>query len=379
METNLTSPIVIDLFSGVGGFSLGAENAGFHVAAAIDNDPLANEYHIKNFPNTITLKEDITTLTGANILNLSNTSINNLDGVIGGPPCQGFSTMGHKRHNDERNNLFRDFFRLVNELNPKFYIAENVPGILDHKYTTTRIEALSQLGDDFYSLDPLVLKASSFGAPTSRTRVFFIGFNKKYFSKEVIQIFLYYLDLNKKIALTVEEALEGLPLEINPDWQSEQENWHVVEKISDEFRESIYHTKVPQGVGDPESCSRLQNFNLVSGFLGTVHTQKVIDRFSFLKPGEIDKVSRAKKLRKDGICPTIRAGTDNTHGSFQAIRPIHYSENRVITIREAARLQGFPDWFLFHPTKWHAFRQIGNSVCPIQAENVLKAILTSCY
>ncbi len=93
-----------------------------------------------------------------------------------------------------------------------------------------------------------------------------------------------------------------------------------------------------------------------------------------LNPGQQDKVSKSSKLDIDGFCPTLRAGTDNTKGSFQAVRPIHPSQPRVITPREAARLQGFPDWFQFHETKWHSFRQIGNSVCPIVGEKVLSAI-----
>ena len=76
----------------------------------------------------------------------------------------------------------------------------------------------------------------------------------------------------------------------------------------------------------------------------------------------------------NGLCPTLRAGTSSLNGSFQAVRPIHPIFNRVITPREAARIQGFPDWFLFHPTKWHSFKQIGNSVSPLMGEGILKII-----
>jgi DNA (cytosine-5)-methyltransferase 1 len=100
----------------------------------------------------------------------------------------------------------------------------------------------------------------------------------------------------------------------------------------------------------------------------------VIARFSELEHGQQDIISKAYKLKPDGFCPTLRAGTGPDRGSYQAVRPIHYEASRVITPREAARLQGFPDWFEFHKTIWHSFRQIGNSVSPIVAEKILSVI-----
>ncbi|MBS4036491.1 MAG: DNA cytosine methyltransferase, partial [Ignavibacterium sp.] len=115
---------------------------------------------------------------------------------------------------------------------------------------------------------------------------------------------------------------------------------------------------------------------LVSGCFGTRHSPKVYKRYKALRPGQIDAVSRSVRLKSKGLCPTLRAGTDSDKGSYQAVRPIHPTANRVITPREAARLQGFPDWFQFAPSKWHSFRQIGNSVSPILAEEIFKLIYT---
>jgi DNA (cytosine-5)-methyltransferase 1 len=100
----------------------------------------------------------------------------------------------------------------------------------------------------------------------------------------------------------------------------------------------------------------------------------VAKRYANVKQGASDKISKSKKLDPTGFCPTLRAGTGKDKGSYQAVRPIHPTKNRVITPREAARLQGFPDWFVFHKTKWHSFRQIGNSVSPIVAERLLNVI-----
>ena len=112
----------------------------------------------------------------------------------------------------------------------------------------------------------------------------------------------------------------------------------------------------------------------MSGFQSTTHTDAVVKRFRSLAPGGVDRISKMKRLDPNGLCPTIRAGTGSDKGSYQSVRPIHPSADRVITTREAARLQGFPDWFQFHPTKWHSFRQIGNSVSPIVAEAALSVM-----
>lgn len=117
---------------------------------------------------------------------------------------------------------------------------------------------------------------------------------------------------------------------------------------------------------------------MVSGFLGTIHTDEIINRYKKLSFGETDKISRSQRLNPNGFCPTLRAGTGSDKGSYQAVRPIHPTQARVITPREAARLQGFPDWFRFHPTKWHSFRQIGNSVSPLVAEAMLLPLYKLC-
>ena len=122
------------------------------------------------------------------------------------------------------------------------------------------------------------------------------------------------------------------------------------------------------------SFTNIQFQDEVNGFLPTVHTDKVAQRYANLAYGQKDEISKSTRLNPDGFCPTLRAGTGPEKGSYQAVRPIHYKEARVIMPREAARLQGFPDWFCLPDTIWHSFRQIGNSVSPIVAEQVLSVI-----
>lgn len=367
----MNQPTVIDLFAGVGGLSLGAARAGFTVALAVERDKHALAAHKKNFSKVTHLDVDVAKLTGEELLRHAGIKAGELDGLIGGPPCQGFSVIGHRHVADDRNNLFRKFFELVAETRPKFFVAENVLGILDEQYTAIRNDALALVEANYVVLDPLQFKASDFGAATSRERAFFIG---------------YRADLGMEIAptdfdavrvkrpVTVRRALRGLPSRIYSSWLTEEQGWREISALpNNPFTDRIVNG-IPKDIGDPQAVKLYQEQKLVSGCLGTRHTQKVATRYAKLKPGQKDKTSKSVRLKANGLCPTLRAGTDAERGSYQAVRPIHPTAPRVITPREAARLQGFPDWFQFAPSKWHSFRQIGNSVSPFVAEAVLATL-----
>ena len=168
-------PTVVDLFAGAGGLSLGASRAGFNVGAAVEIDPHAMATHTLNFPNTVHIQDDITKLTGPDILARANLRPEDLIGIIGGPPCQGFSSIGHGNVDDIRNALFVKFFEIVADLQPAFFVAENVPGIMKEKYQEIRSEAFRHI-QNYTLLPPIAINASEYGAPTTRTRYFFIGY-----------------------------------------------------------------------------------------------------------------------------------------------------------------------------------------------------------
>lgn len=363
---------VIDLFAGAGGLSLGAARAGFRLQAAVENDSKAIQTHKLNFPNCKHFDTDVSSLKGDTLLAELGIKKGELCGLIGGPPCQGFSVIGRRDTEDVRNELFDHFFRLVSELRPRFFLAENVLGILSPRHNDLRSNAFSKIKRHYVLLEPITVKASEYGVPTVRKRVFFIGYDKKNFGRELKkEDFLPSSDTERTV---VRDALSGLPEVISPDWLTEEQGWQFVKKKNgNRFLHKVIG-EIPEGVGDEASIKRYLEKNQVSGCQGTRHSDEVEKRYRILDSGKKDKISKSVKLNPDGFCPTLRAGTGSDKGSYQAVRPIHYNLPRVITPREAARLQGFPDWFVFHPTKWHSFRQIGNSVSPIVAEHLLRQI-----
>lgn len=371
---------VIDLFAGAGGLSLGAARAGFNVSAAIELDSHAIASHIANFPLTHHIQKDILTLTGLDLLELANISPDDLTGIIGGPPCQGFSSIGQGDVNDSRNKLFVKFFKLVHELQPIFFVAENVPGIMNDKYSPIREKAFSYV-KDYHLLPPLKINASEYGAPTTRTRIFFIGYRTCDQINPLSETDFIQAKISPSQRTLVYQALEGLPANIHYSAKSsgfkkllpEYYNPASTHSQSNYFYQRVVGMR-PHNIGNPTYLNMYHQKHIVNGCLPTKHSATVRRRYSNLAYGQHDKISKSPKLNPNGFCPTLRAGTGPEKGSFQAVRPIHYAYSRVITPREAARLQGFPDWYQLHDTIWHSFRQLGNSVSPIVAEKIMSII-----
>ena len=247
-----------------------------------------------------------------------------------------------------------------------------MPGILHRKNAQVVDSALSK-ADKYEILAPIKLVARDFGVPTSRERVFFFGYLRDQMNSLTNSEFA----TENPTRVHVKEALEGLPKRIDPSWIREEDGWRRVDKDVDGIFGVKLREQIPDRVGNIDAIARLREKKEVSGCLGTRHSERVLERYIKVKQGEVDSISRSRRLEPDGFCPTLRAGTGSDKGSYQAVRPLHPTENRVITPREAARMQGFPDWFQFHPTKWHSFRQIGNSVSPILAEHLLRVIKES--
>lgn len=345
------TPLLIDLFSGCGGLSLGAHRAGFHVAAAFDIDPILSSSYPLNFPNTKLFLRDVAKLTGKDLISAGEGRI---AGIFGGPPCQGFSTIGKRDPKDPRRKLLDHFFRLVSEVKPAFFVMENVTGLASPSTIEVLNKALLRVKKEYSLLGPIILDAAEFGAATKRPRLFVIGIHNDYNKSLTIAD----IDALKCPAATVRCAIDDLTNATEDGEQNGFDYW----KIAPTSKAIKYSKKL-----------RAPNLRF-TGHRQTRHSADVIKRFSNLTPGSIDDVGRHYRLKWDGQCPTLRAGTGADRGSYQSVRPVHPELPRVITVREAARLQGFPDSHLFHPTIWHSFRMIGNSVSPVIAEAIFSAI-----
>jgi DNA (cytosine-5)-methyltransferase 1 len=367
----MTQLTCVDLFSGCGGFGLGAELAGYEVIAAVDIEPNLQSAYRLNFPSTRAILADIGNLDKSAWSFVLGKGLPRLDLLIGGPPCQGFSRIGLRQKDDPRNSLIGHFFRHVSLLKPRVFVMENVEGLMDAGNLTFLTEALEMLPSYYKIVGPIVISAADFGAPTTRKRVIVVGFDQR----DVDEIDLTAINQIKTAnRVSVRDAIADLPAPIADSKDKRNYGWArypALKQISDYAQARRMFPDRP--IGWQYALSELSLGN-VSGLFETSHSIAVQDRFIETAQGKVEPISRYPKLAWTGQCPTLRAGTGADKGSFQAMRPIHPSQPRVITVREAARLQGFPDWFVFHPTKWHSFRMIGNSVSPVVSEALLKLL-----
>jgi DNA (cytosine-5)-methyltransferase 1 len=351
---------LIDLFCGAGGFSLGAHLAGFSTVLAVDKDPILTSAFTRNFPATKLLIADLSSTSGEKLLSAAGLTPGEDIGVIGGPPCQGFSLMGKRSISDSRNELLQHYFRLVAEIRPKFFIMENVPGLLLGDVRRLLDDSVGRVAG-YGILGPVKVNANDYGAATNRDRVIIVGLRDTAAIPESA--------LQKRVQATratVADAIRDLP---NPR-KSGTGLYRKVKKLSPYAASA----RAQHGTLGGESIRALIAAGRVTGVYPTQHKASVIRRFSAVTPGKSDSISRCPRLSWNSPAPTLRAGTGPDHGSFQSVRPLHPEQPRVITVREAARLQGFPDWFDFHETKWHSFRMIGNSVSPIMAQAMLDLV-----
>lgn len=343
--------IGIDIFSGAGGLSLGAEKVGIVSKIAIEKDINAANTFKKNHPEAKVISDDI-----------QGVSIESLDVkdpfiVFGGPPCQGFSLSNSKTRNtqNKNNNLFKEFVRFVDELSPKWFLFENVEGIVsfNNGKTVKRIvEIFENLG---YRTSYDVLNASDFGVPQDRNRFILVG-------NKIGVDFEFPRKINNKVS--VRDALDDLP-----SLKNGQQDFSL------DYRDifpSDYAKRLRNG-----NKKALQN--LVSR-----NKEYVLERYQYIKPGQNWKAIPERLMQN-------YANRNNCHsGIYKRLDPdkpsvvisnyrknmlIHPFEDRGLSVREAARIQSFPDDFIFEGTLMHIQQQIGNAVPPLLAEAIFEQIL----
>lgn len=374
-------PLGIDLFAGAGGLSLGFEQSGFDVVAAVEIDPIHCAVHKFNFPNCTVFPKSISELTGAEIRAKAGLGRREIDVVFGGPPCQGFSMIGQRALDDPRNSLVRDFVRIVAELKPAYFVFENVKGLTLGKHRLF----LEELIESFYAagyrvhLPWEVFDVADYGVPQHRERLILIGSRKGRplpdYPPRTVSPADRKMTGNLPMGPTCRDAIGDLPNVERYEQLLTGDNVRTKDfGPPSDYAEALRCLKNSCWYyGYPRKWSR----GILTSSLRSVHTHISQRRFAETEPGCAEPISRFYKLSPDGLSNTLRAGTDSARGAFTSPRPIHYEYPRCVTVREMARLHGFPDWFRFHATKWHGARQIGNAVPPPFARAVASQIMRS--
>lgn len=341
---------VIDLFSGIGGLSQGFRNEGFSIVLAneVDSDIAAS--YKKNHPDTVMINEDIQKLD----LIKTFSNYKDVDVVIGGPPCQGFSQKGSRKIlDDPRNFLFRNFYEVVKFTSPRYFVIENVPTILtakDGMFKKEIYELFERIG---YKLNSAVLSANDFGVPQLRKRAFIIG---------------------KK-----GNAPINMPLPIDKSISA----WDAISDLAYlTSGEGCFQSKyVNKPLSKYQEMLR-DNGDSLYNHEATKHSNLAIERMA-LVPENGDKSDLPKehqtksiysgtwgRIIKDNPSVTITTRFDTpSSGRF-----MHPFLNRAITVREAARLQSFPDSTIFYGSKTIQMKQVGNAVPPLLAQAIAKVI-----
>lgn len=373
-------PTGVDLFAGAGGLSLGFEQAGFDVVAAVEYDPVHAATHHFNFPQTAILPRSVVGLRAQEIRAVSGTEDREIDVVFGGPPCQGFSLIGQRAFDDPRNRLVEEYLRLVVDLEAKYFVFENVKGLTVGEHQRFLEELVEEFKRSGYNvrLPWRILNARNYNVPQDRERLFILG------AKRGLRLPEYPAPLSGderslfeeiRPVPTCEEALADLPDverfdELKDSDSVLLERW----KASSTYAKELHcETIKAWHYGYPRKWNPLE----LTSSMRTDHTDISRRRFAETPEGDVEPISRFFKLSAKGVCNTLRAGTDSARGAFTSPRPIHYKAPRCITVREMARLHGYPDWFRFNRTKWHGARQVGNSVAPPLARCVAKSIMTA--
>lgn len=357
---NKKKPVVLDLFCGCGGLSFGLKRAGFEILLGVDLWEDALKTFAYNDPGAKTLKADISKLRARQIMEIIGNKRIGL--IVGGPPCQGFSLSGPRNFYDPRNRLYTEFLRIVKEFQPQGFLIENVPGLSSlfrGKVKERIIQEFSKLG---YAVVARVLNASDYGVPQNRKRIFFVGLKGKdafalpepthFDSVKGVQPLLG----RKKV--TVWEAIGDLPL---------LENEPGVEEMP--------YTKEP--FSEYQRLMR-RGSEKIYNHVAAAHAEKTIKMISLVREGRNYKMlpDHLKKTRNFHVAwtrlhrrkPSPTIDTGHRHH-------FHPIANRIPTVREAARLQSFPDIFKFLGNKTSQYKQVGNAVSPLLAFELGKKLI----
>lgn len=345
--------IIGDLFAGVGGMSEGFRMAGFDVAFAIEFDKDIAASYKRNHSETDVVADDICNVN----VEMLHEKHPHVDVIIGGPPCQGFSQKGKRLSlDDPRNFLFKQFVKFVEEFEPKYFVLENVPNIITTSNGYFKEQIVKSFEDLDYQVTCGVLCAKDYGVPQDRRRAIFLG------EKNKLEIAL---PLPKNTVVSVKDAIYDLPFIESGEG--------VEERDYDKIPMSSYQKMLRNG------AAKLYNH------VATKHSKSALERLRMIPKGKGKEVLPKELLTKsiysgtwcrlleDGIAPTITTRFD-TPSSGRFTHPIL---DRCLTIREAARIQSFPDTFRFYGNRTCQMKQVGNAVPPLLAKAIAEVIINN--
>lgn len=359
---------VIDLFCGAGGLSEGFRQAGFRVLAGSDFDETAGKTFAATHPEATFIGGRIQDLTVEHLLSVTGLEVGQLDVLVGGPPCQGYSVYNHSRGvDDPRAGLFREYLRLVKGLKPRWLVMENVSGLTSIADGAIIREIQAGMNELGYRVEFKILKAEEYGVPQERRRIFFIA--NRIGAPIKFPDATHGGDLYRKPLTTIWDAIGDLP---------------AVDNGSKD--QSLKYACAPQNAYQLElRGNRKQVHNHSAPKLGDINLQRMKHipsggswrdiPFELLPEGmkrakRSDHTKRYGRPRKSDLACTILTKCDVHWGAY-----IHPEQDRAITVREAARLQSFPDSFEFHGSRTEQYVQVGNAVPPLLGRAVAQALL----
>lgn len=334
---------VLDLFAGCGGMSLGFEHAGFDIVLGIDSWEEALVTFKNNHKKSATINADLASFNPESLLS----KYTDIDVIIGGPPCQGFSISGKRNPNDSRNKLYQSFVAFVEHIRPKAFIMENVPNLVSMNEGKVKEQIIKEFNDLGYNVTYKILMASDFDIPQNRKRVFFVGMRE---GREFV-----FPDSDKARKVPSADAISDLP--------------------DEELKDGV---KYPCLAKSSFQSKMRKGSRAVFNHQITKHTDKTKEIINMVPDGGNYKtlpasLHRTRKVniawtRLNSMKPSFTIDTGHNHH-------FHYSFNRVPTARESARLQSFPDTFIFYGTKNEQLKQVGNAVPPMLAEVIARQLI----
>lgn len=340
---------IIDLFCGCGGLSYGFEQAGYNILLGIDNDAAALKTFEYNHKDSKSICGDITELDKNNIYNLIGNK--QIDMIVGGPPCQGMSLSGPRQFHDPRNKLYLSYIRIVEEIRPKAFVIENVPGLVGLYKGQIKDSILKEFKKLGYNVTYKILNTADYGVPQLRRRVIFVGLQDQTFEFPSAI-------LKPEEYITCKMGIGDLPA-LDRDFLGEENQKYKIAPTC-EYQELMRN-----------------NSKTIKNHIAALHSEKVKNIISLVPEG-----GNYKNL------PDELKNTRNFHVAwtrFHSSKPaptidtghrhhFHYKYNRVPTVRESARLQSFPDNFVFFGNKTQQFKQAGNAVPPLFAQRIAEEI-----